>query len=80
MRAGLHFSLNLCIKFFLDFTRVGKVEKVSGKRVCVEWVIFGPKINTYAVFSKSVHLVFLKLYRMADTKKWLKVYVWIFKE
>ena len=53
---------------------------MSGKSACVEWVIFGPKINTYAVFSKSVHLVFVKLYRMTDTKKWLKVYVWIFKE
>ena len=43
-----------------------------------KWVIFGPHINTFERFSKSDHLSFMKLYLMADIKKWLKVTVSVF--
>ena len=42
-------------------------------------VIFGPKINTFELFSKS--FVFLKLCLAAVIKKWTKVWLsWILKE
>ena len=38
-----------------------------------KWVIFEPKINTFWAFSKFLYWIFLKLYLMADIKKWIKV-------
>lgn len=41
---------------------------------------FVPKINTFYLFSKSVHWVFLKLYLIAGIKKWAKVIALDFQE
>ena len=54
----------------------------EGKFIWPKWekcVIFGPKINTFELFSKS--FVFLKLCLAAVIKKWTKVWLsWILKE
>ena len=34
-----------------------------------KWVIFGPKINSFELFSRSAHWIFLKLYVMMYIKK-----------
>ena len=34
---------------------------------------FGPKINIFELFSKSIHLIFLKLYLIRDIKSGLKL-------
>ena len=40
-----------------------------------EWGIFGSKINTFDLFSKSVLWIFLKSYLMKGIIKWVKVTV-----
>ena len=37
----------------------------------VDWFIFGPKINLFELFTKSVLQVFLKLYLMEGINEWL---------
>lgn len=45
-----------------------------------KWVVFGPIISTFEVFSKAVHQVFRKFYRMTGIKKRVNVIVQIFKK
>ena len=40
---------------------------------CGKWVVFGSKINTFELYSKSGYLIFLKLYLMTNIKKWFKM-------
>lgn len=46
---------------------------------CGTCVIFGSKINTFELFFKSVHWIFLKLYLIIGIKMWFKVTVLLWK-
>ena len=45
----------------------------------VDWFIFGPKINSFRLFTKSVLQVFLKLCLMEGINEWLKGIVLVFE-
>ena len=77
---GLLLFFIFCLK--LGFNKHLKVTEPIfwGKFKLGNWEIFGWKRNTYELFFKSAHYIFLKLYMMTGSTKWFTVIALDFRE